>query len=200
VVTKSGEARTFTVTAEVVTPESFQPFGEMLTTSGSPLPHVYGDTMDVYRAGRLESDTPVEYILTRYRLREFRVQFLERHHRLTQTFIPLEGNPFAVAVAAADAGLENGVPRVEDVHAFVVPGDAAVNLRRGTWHEVPFPLVDGGMTLVTSHAGVTDGWAELDETREIAKLDEDEEKRNVLDRTGVRLLIELPERYTGAAK
>ena len=56
------------------------------------------------------------------------------------------------------------------MHAFVVPGDAAVNLRRGTWHEVPFPLVDGGITLVTSHAGVTDGWAELDETREIAKL------------------------------
>jgi hypothetical protein len=56
------------------------------------------------------------------------------------------------------------------------------------------------MTLVTSHAGVTDGWAELDETREIAKPEEDEEKRNVLDRTGVRLLIELPESYAGAAK
>jgi ureidoglycolate lyase len=200
VVTKSGEARTVTVAAQVVTPEGFEPFGEMLTTSGSPLPHVYGDTMDVYRTGRLESDTPVEYIMTRYRLREFRVQFLERHHRLTQTFIPLEDNPFVVAVAAADAELDNGVPRVDDVHAFVVPGDAAVNLRRGTWHEVPFPLVDGGMTLVTSHAGVTDGWAELDETREIAKLDEDEEKRNVLDRTGMRLLIELPETYAGAAK
>jgi ureidoglycolate lyase len=200
VVTKSGEARTVTVAAQVVTPEGFEPFGEMLTTSGSPLPHVYGDTMDVYRTGRLESDTPVEYIMTRYRLREFRVQFLERHHRLTQTFIPLEDNPFVVAVAAADAELDNGVPRVDDVHAFVVPGNAAVNLRRGTWHEVPFPLVDGGMTLVTSHAGVTDGWAELDETREIAKLDEDEEKRNVLDRTGMRLLIELPETYAGAAK
>jgi ureidoglycolate lyase len=197
VVTKSEEASNVTVVAKT---EGFEPFGEMLTTSGSPLPHVYGDAMDVYRAGRLESDTPIEYILTRYRLREFRVQFLERHHRLTQTFIPLEGNAFVVAVAAPGAELENGVPRVEDVRAFVVPGDAAVNLHRGTWHEVPFPLVDGGMTLVTSHAGVTDGWAELDETREIAKLEEDEEKRNLLDRTGVRLMIELPESYAGAAK
>jgi ureidoglycolate lyase len=131
VVTKSEEAGTVTVVARTVTPEGFEPFGEMLTTSGSPLPHVYGDTMDVYRAGRLESDTPVEYILTRYRLREFRVQFLERHHRLTQTFIPLEGNAFVVAVAAPGAELENGVPRVEEVRAFVVPGDAAVNLHRG---------------------------------------------------------------------
>jgi len=200
VATRSEEATTVTVRAQVVTPDGFEPFGEMLTTSGSPLPHVYGDTMDVYRAGKLESDTPVEYILTRYRLREFRIQFLERHHRLTQTFVPLEGHPFVVAVSAPDVELENGVPRVEDVRAFVVPGNAAVNLRRGTWHEVPFPTVDGSLTLVTSHTGVTDGWAELDETREIAKLEEDEEKRNVLERTGVRLLIELPESYAGAAK
>ena len=196
----SSAAETVTIAARVVTPESFEPFGEMLTTSGSPLPHVYGDALDVYRAGRFESDAPVEFILTRYRLRELRVQFLERHHRLTQTFIPLEGKPFVVAVAAADAPLENGIPRPRDVKAFVVPGDAAVNLHRGTWHEVPFPLADGALTLVTSHAGVTDGWAELDETREIAKVAEDEEKRNVFDRTGVQLLIDLPADYAGAAK
>jgi ureidoglycolate lyase len=198
--TSSSQTGTATVAAQVVTPESFEPFGEMLTTSGAPLPHVYGDAMDVYRTGRLESDAPVEFIVTRYRLREFRVQFLERHQRLTQTFVPLEGKPFVIAVADPGAELENGIPRIADVHAFVVPGDAAVNLHRGTWHEVPFPLVDGGMTLVTSHSGVTDGWAELDEAREIAKLTEDEEKRNVLDRTGISLLIELPEVYAGLAK
>ncbi len=198
--TSSSQAETVTVAAEVATPEAFEPFGEVLTTSGPPLPHVYGDTMDVHRAGSLESDAPVEYVVTRYRLRELRVQFLERHHRLTQTFVSLGGAPFVVAVAPAGAELENGIPRVQDVRAFVVPGDAAVNLRRGTWHEVPFPLVDGSMTLVTSHAGVTDGWAELDETREIAKVAEDEEKRNVLDRAGVALMIELPPDYAGVSK
>jgi ureidoglycolate lyase len=198
-VTRTGlEERT--IQAEVVTPDSFAPFGEMLTTTGPPLPHVYGDCMDVYRAGQLESDATVEYIVTRYRRREFRVQYLERHHRITQTFIPLGGHPFVLAVARPDAALKNGLPALAEVRAFVVPGHAAVNLHRGTWHEVPFPLVDNSLTLLTSHAGVTAGWAQLDATREIAKLEEDEEKRNVADRTAVALLIALPPDYADLAK
>ena len=188
------EGREFWITAEPVTREAFAPFGELLGVVGDPTPHVYGNTLAPYRAGRLESDAEVEWIYTTYRVREYRVQYLERHHNITQTFIPLGGDPIVVAVAAPEEELNDGTPVVDSVRAFVVPGTMAVNLSRGTWHEVPFPIVDGQVTLLTSHAGVTTGWASLDERGDIARAEQDEEKRDVLAHTGVRLMIDVPAR------
>lgn len=185
--TTSGSVHT--ISAEVVTSEGFAPFGEVLAPRGPELPHVYGDRLDVYSVGRLESEAAVQFISTRSRRRTWRVQYLERHHQITQTFIPLGGDGIVVAVAPADAPMVSGVPAVDAIRAFVVPGDTAVNLHRGTWHEVPFPLVDDSLTLVTSHAGVTDGWAELDGEDEIDRLDE--EKRDVTKRTGVEVVIDV---------
>ena len=179
-----------TIPAEMASVDGFAPFGELLTTVGEPTPHVYGDALAPYRAGRLRSDAEVEWIITTYRLREFRVQYLERHHNITQAFIPLGGDPIVVAVARPDAPLTNGVPDLQEVRAFVVPGTMAVNLHLGTWHEVPFPTVEGQTTLLTSHSGVTAGWASLDESGEIDRPEADEEKRDVLERTGVRLVID----------
>jgi ureidoglycolate lyase len=179
-----------TIPAEMASVDGFAPFGELLTTIGEPTPHVYGDALAPYRAGRLRSDAEVEWIITTYHLREFRVQYLERHHNITQTFIPLGGDAMVVAVARPDATLTNGVPDLQEVRAFVVPGTMAVNLHLGTWHEVPFPTVEGQTTLLTSHSGVTTGWASLDESGEIDRPEADEEKRDVLERTGVRLMID----------
>ncbi len=182
-----------TVRAELLTREAFAPFGEVLGLEGlERLPiDIYGDRIDVYRPGVFESDQPVEFLLTRNRLREFRVHFLERHVELTQTFVPLAGHPFILAVAPPDCREEDGIPALDEVHAFFVPGDVAVNLHRGTWHEPPFPLVDGALTLYTSHRALTQGLqSELDERGGIHKLDV--EKRNITERRGVVLRIELP--------
>lgn len=179
-----------TISAELATVEGFAPYGELLTTIGEPTPHVYGDTLAPYRAGRLRSASEVEWIITTYHLREFRVLYLERHHNITQTFIPLGGDAMVVAVARPDAPLVNGVPALDEVRAFIIPGTMAANLHLGTWHEVPFPTVEGQTTLLTSHAGVTTGWAELDESGEIDRAESAEEKRDVTERTGVRLMID----------
>ncbi len=116
--------------------------------------------------------------------------YLERHHNITQTFIPLGGDTIIAAVARPDAPLVDGVPDLDEVHAFIVPGTMAVNLHLGTWHEVPFPTVEGQTTLLTSHSGVTTGWASLDASGEIDRPESDEEKRDILERTGVRLMID----------
>jgi len=184
--------RVVTIIAEVATVDGFAPYGELLTTIGEPTPHVYGDTLSPYRAGRLRSDAEVEWIITTHRLREFRVLYLERHHNITQTFIPLGGHPIVAAVARPDAPLVNGLPAIDEVRAFVIPATTAANLHLGTWHEVPFPTVEGQVTLLTSHSGVTTGWASLDASGEIDRPESAEEKRDVLERTGVRLMIDVP--------
>ena len=152
---------------------------------------MYGDALAPYRAGRLRSDAEVEWIeCTTHRLRDFEVLYLERHHNITQTFIPLGGDPIVVAVAPADAPIVNGLPDLDEVRAFIVPGTMAVNLHLGTWHEVPFPTVDGQTTLLTSHSGVTTGSGSLDASGEIDRAADAEEKRDVRERAGVRLMID----------
>jgi ureidoglycolate lyase len=184
-------ANTHTIVAVEATEESFAPYGELLMPKGEALPHVYGDALDTYKSGTFESDAPVQFISTLSRLRPFSLQYLERHHQITQTFVPLGGHAIMLVVAAPDAPLtDSGVPTLESIHAFVVPGDRGANIHRGTWHEVPFPLVDSSLTLVTSHSGVTDGWAHLDEeSAEIKRLDE--EKRDMVKHLGVEVVIDV---------
>lgn len=171
----------------------------MLSEVGAPLPQVYGPSIEPYRAGTVQAVTGGEWIFSRHFVREFRVQYLERHARFTQTIIPLGGDPLVVAVARADAPMKDGLPLIEEIHAFLVPGDAAVNLGLGTWHEVPFPIVDGSVALLTTHAKLSSVWAHLDDDGEIDSDPEaDEEKRDVLARAGVRLLIDVSGVMPGA--
>jgi ureidoglycolate lyase len=182
-----------TIVAEPLTTEAFAPFGEVLTLEGQErLPiDLYGDRIDVYRPALIHADTPIEWLLVYLRLREFRIHFLERHEELAQAFVPLAAHPFISVVAAPDAREEDGVPAFDEVRAFIVPGDRGIQIHRGTWHEPPFPLVDGALCLVTSHQALTAGLgSELDERREIHRLDVD--KRNITERTGKILKVQLP--------
>src|SRR5262249_21022330 len=148
-----------TIKAQLLTREAFAPFGDVLSSEGlRRLPiELYGDRIDVYRPALFESDQSVEFLLTCSRIREFRVIFIERHLELPQSFIPFGGHPFIAVVARPNAREENGIPALDEIRAFFVPGDAGINIHRGTWHEVPLPLVEGALMLVTSHQSLTRG-------------------------------------------
>jgi ureidoglycolate lyase len=182
---------TTTIVARQLDRETFAPFGEVLGTGTPELPiDLYDGTIELTRPGELEADQPVEFLLLRSSVRPLRLKYIERHHQLTQTFIPLAGHPFVAVVARPDARIENGVPAPDEVNAFVVPGDAGINIHRGTWHEPPFPLVEGGLTICISHRALTQGLAStLDEKGGIQRLDVD--KRNLAEH-GVSIDIRLP--------
>lgn len=181
-----------TVRVEPVTRQSFAPFGTLLSPDGvEKLPrHVYDGKIESYRPGSFESDRPVEWVVSRLGVRSYTVVYLERHFLLTQTFIPLGGNPIIMVVARPDARLEYEIPAADEIHAFMVPGDAAVNIHRGTWHEPPYPVVDGSVVLMTNHKALLDGLASRpDEHNELQKPDLD--KRNVAERAGLLIKLEL---------
>lgn len=191
------QSATVWVTAQPLTPESFEPFGGVLSpspeASGPRRPiDLYGGTIDVFRGGPIDADDPVEFLISRSSVREFRVQFLERHMRLAQSFFPLSGGGFICVVARPDAPLTaDGTPAFDEIHAFLVPPGCGITLHRGTWHEPPFPLADGQIRLTTTHAELTAGLeSKLNERREIGQLDVD--KRNVAERTGTVVRIALP--------
>ncbi len=60
-----------------------------------------------------------------------RVSLLERHPHANQAFIPLDVSRYLVTVAPSD---EAGKPRLDDLVAFLVPGNLGVVYGRGVWH------------------------------------------------------------------
>jgi len=187
--TVDSSVETYTIIAEPLTPESFAPFGTVLTRRDQErLPiNLYGGKVDVYRPAAIDADQPLEWLLTRNHVRDFQVTYLERHHGVGQAFVALE-QPFISCVAAPDCDLVDGVPAFDQVHAFIIPAGQAVQIHKGAWHEPPFAIVDQSYTLITSHQALTAGLGlALDGKGEIGDLDVD--KRNVLERTGKQLRI-----------
>lgn len=173
--------------------EQFEPFGWLLGAhSAEPLPiDLYGGRDDNIPVGTVDCDHPVELIVLRSKFRGFRINYLERHFELAQSFIPIGGNPLVLVVAPPGAPEVDGLPAFPTVRAFVVPGTLGVTLRRGTWHEPPFPLVHGSTTLITMHHALSEALASArDEMGEIHHGDVD--KRNVTLRSGVELHVALP--------
>ena len=187
--TVDSSVETYTIIVEPLTPESFAPFGTVLTRRDQErLPiNLYGGKVDVYRPAPIDADQPLEWLLTRNHVRDFQVTYLERHHGVGQAFVALE-QPFISCVAAPDCDLVDGVPAFDQVHAFIVPAGQATQIHKGTWHEPPFAIVDQSYTLITSHQALTAGLGlALDGKGEIGGLDVD--KRNILERTGKQLRI-----------
>jgi ureidoglycolate lyase len=138
------------------TPENFSSFGKILTPEGrTRLPvNTYGDKLDLYRES-FETDQPIEWFIVEGRPRWNGVLFLERHLQLSQAFIPLGGRGFYLIVARPDAKESGGFVVLDEISAFFVPGDMAIQLHRGTWHENPIPAESRMDLLVTSHANLT---------------------------------------------
>ncbi|MFN8829362.1 MAG: ureidoglycolate lyase [Labrys sp. (in: a-proteobacteria)] len=147
-----------TLPVEPLTAEAFAPFGVVLSPRGRErLPiNTYGDRLNLFREG-FETDQPIEWFIVEGHRRPMQALFLERHRQLTQAFIPMNGDGFVTIVARPDAQEHYGMIALAEMRAFHVPGDAAIQIHRGTWHENPFPLRDGQWFLVTSHAALTLG-------------------------------------------
>jgi ureidoglycolate lyase len=183
------------VAAEPLRPETFERFGTIISPDTLPsmgAGRAYGSVMEGFVGPVLETDhAPVEILLSRSRVREYKVDYFERHHGLTQTYVPLNGHTFIWVMAPPDARLENGTPALDEVRAFVLPGDVAVMMHRGTWHEAPFPVRDGGVFFVISEQPINRSVrSDLDENGEIDNLPI-VERRNVTFRTGVELRVQL---------
>lgn len=180
------------VKAEPLTAEAFAPFGTILSPEGhTRLPiNSYGDRVDIYREP-FESDQPSEWFIVQFWERKLSAIYLERHNEITQTFIPLAGGSFVLVVARPDAREEDGLPAMDEVRAFVIPGDKAIQLHRSTWHENPIPLVDGLVVIVSTHQALTRGHQSQSAQKYLEAFKLDVEKRNVAEVGGFELVVSL---------
>jgi ureidoglycolate lyase len=120
---------------------AFAPYGHVIEAPDVATTADFGGEKFQAWGTDFSADGPVQVMVVHYDPQPLRR--LERHVAVSQTFIPLAGQASVMVVAAPDVDAGELDPAA--VHAFLVPGDVGVLLRRGTWHALTrFPVGPGG--------------------------------------------------------
>ena len=174
--------------AETATIENVAPFGTLLGAA-APVPVLrsafYGDRVALRKPGRFVGDDTLEFTVATLERRPFKVSWMERHFLHTQTFFPLGGRPFVMVLAPPN---EDEMPDLSAARALLFDGTAALMLHLGTWHEFPFPLVDGSDVIIAIRR---------DTARDLQRAEGNEakgpdlDKKDIVARAGVEIAITL---------
>ncbi|MBW4653045.1 MAG: ureidoglycolate lyase [Kaiparowitsia implicata GSE-PSE-MK54-09C] len=117
------------LTAEWVTSERFQAFGQVITASPDGKAFDHSDAQLI-----LDQGIPRFYIMRLHRRgRQFHT--ITRHQRCTQCLGSLEGQDWLIAVAPSQPAAQ---PALDEIRAFRIPGNCFIKLNLGTWHAGPY--------------------------------------------------------------
>jgi ureidoglycolate lyase len=139
---------------ESLTREAFAPFGDVIEASDAVrhFPINGGTTERYHDLANIEVDAAGRAIVSLFRAQPralpFTVTMLERHPLGSQAFMPLNGRPYLVAVAARGESFG-----ASDVRVFLARGDQGVNYAAGVWHHPLLALGEPGDFLVVDRAG-----------------------------------------------
>jgi ureidoglycolate lyase len=82
------------------------------------------------------------------------VIWLERHLHMTQLFIGLGDQPFAMVLGRPTHdrdGAAADLPELEDVRCYVLPPGHGIMLHKGTWHDFPLCVAEP-VTVMTANS------------------------------------------------
>jgi ureidoglycolate lyase len=192
--TTTESEKTRTLPLVWATHENIKPFGQLL--GGDEVPNA-GLTIPFYKGSVIEGGNIDFQYEGRAVIRCARilpvgrseVQWLERHMRMTQMFIPLGLDPFAMVLAPPNHDRGATLPDLDRATAFAMPPGHALLLHIGTWHD--FPLAPAGaITVLTMNSDeVVEALARMKAPGEMDF--NDVYKIDVLSRTGVRMNVDL---------
>lgn len=146
---------------EPLTAEAFAPFGRVIEASDAAvkLDINQGHAIRYDRLAEIdvadEGGTPVISLFRAKPLGEPVLRAFERHPLGSQSFIPLSGRPYLVAVAPA------GDFDPAAIRLFRAEGDQGVHYRKGTWHHFLLVLDPDADFLVVDRAGPGDNCDEI---------------------------------------
>lgn len=149
------------LTPEPLTAEGFAPFGSVIEASDAAM-KIDINQGHAVRYDRLAEvdvgDGGGEGVISLFRARplsELVLKMFERHPLGSQSFVPLGGQPYLVAVAPA------GEFDVDAVRLFRAEGHQGVHYRKGTWHHFLLVLDEDSDFLVVDRAGPGDNCEEV---------------------------------------
>ena len=122
------------LTIRPLTAETFAPFGEVIEADPSTMRLINGGTTERFHALFSPEVTGegarviVNIFRGQPRAFPYEINMMERHPFGSQSFSPLSGRPFLIAVSLDEDG-KPGEPQV-----FLASPHQGVNYRRNTWH------------------------------------------------------------------
>jgi ureidoglycolate lyase len=148
--------------AAALSADAFAPFGDVIEIAGRPSRSINDGTCE-----RFDDLAPVDVMASAgrplisifksiARTLPLQVRSLERHPLSSQAFIPLDGLPFLVVVAA-----EGDAPLASRIRAYRASGTQGVNYRRNTWHHALIALDRTCRFLVVDRGGPGDNCDEI---------------------------------------
>lgn len=95
------------------------------------------------------------------------ITWLERHMHMTQLFVGLGDQPFAMVLGKPTHARGLDTPDLDDVRCFVMKPGHGIMLHEGTWHDFPL-AVAGPVTVLTANSEeVVDALAAMREPAEM---------------------------------
>ncbi|THD62363.1 ureidoglycolate lyase [Phenylobacterium sp.] len=150
------------MTPEPLTVDTFAPFGNVIEASPAAVqfPINYGMTTRFHDLARVDvADGGGQPIVSIFRGRPLTppiLKIFERHPLGSQSFTPLSGRPFLVAVAPPGAFDPLGV------RLFCAAPTQGVNYAKGVWHHFLLPLEGESDFLVIDRAGPGENLDEIE--------------------------------------
>lgn len=118
-----------------LTVENFSPYGEIIACHGNDFFHINDRQTERYHAlAEVETDTKVGLSIFKNiqaASLPIKISMLERHPLGSQAFIPMQGQKFLIVVAPQ---LDQTMPDLNQIQAFITDGSQGINYRAGTWH------------------------------------------------------------------
>lgn len=133
-------ARTWEITAEELTEESFAPYGRIVAVPETPAPRSGEGWACWYGFAQLDNSLPINMGVVVSRVRPVVVEDMERHVHTFELLYP-HGDDL-VQPLALPLDLENpdAAPDPATVKAFRIPVGKAIIMHPGTWHSCAIPV------------------------------------------------------------
>jgi ureidoglycolate lyase len=147
-------AQTRQIPVVQVTRENVADYGVLIGTdvphSGLPIPYYKGSVEEGYNLPFAYTGRAV-IRMARIRPRAGKVDWLERHLRMTQLFVGLGDARLAMVLGKPTHARGLAQPDLEDLMAFVFPPGHGILLHAGTWHDFPM-AIDRPVTVLTANS------------------------------------------------
>ncbi|HWK45153.1 MAG TPA: ureidoglycolate lyase [Stellaceae bacterium] len=114
---------------EPITVEAFAPFGQLLLPP--KLGHGRLELVEDLQNGRKSARPRLSFATVQPKVLPLMAVEMERHVHSSQAFMPLDCASYLVLVAPHGA---DGLPDIDGLRAFMIPGDTGINYRADTWH------------------------------------------------------------------
>ena len=135
---------------EPIDAEAFAPFGQLLPPARPG--EGRQELIEELQNGRASARPRLSIATTEPKTLPVTAVQMERHIHSSQAFTPLDCASYLVMVAPHGDG---GMPDLEKVRAFRVPGDTGVNYKADTWHHPLSPLERTGRFAILTFVDVT---------------------------------------------